>query len=96
MTEANKIKNDHLALYIGTNNLCMSCKIRKEELLYLESKLTNVKFYELDVNMCQELVIKYQIKKIPFFIISKDGMVIDLFYTYPSLEHLYYKLVKEV
>ena len=89
-----KIENDELAFYVSYNPMCLSCNMRYEEISNLEKLLKNIKFYAFDVFEGDSVLQDLKISKTPFFMISRNGIVIDIFYVYPNLERLYLKLYK--
>ena len=94
MEDVSCITNDPYALYVGYTSMCMSCKIRLYEVEKISHLISNMKFYKMDVNENKDLVYDLKISKIPFFILSKDGKVSEIFYTYNSVEELYIKLIR--
>ena len=92
MRETLGIMSDEVAFYIGGVITCASCQIRKKEILELEKLLPNIQFYEINANQSRELLLEQKISKIPFFMISLNGKIQEIFYTYPSLMALYIKL----
>lgn len=94
MEDVSCITNDPYALYVGYTPTCMSCKIRLYEVEKISHLISNMKFYQMDVNDNKKIVQDLKIRKIPFFILSKDGIVSEIFYTYNSVEELYIKLIR--
>ena len=94
MEEISYVTNDSYAIYVGYTSTCMSCKIRLYEVEKISHLIKEMKFYQMDVNENKNLVYDLKISKIPFFILSKDGVVEDIFYTYKSVEELYIKLIR--
>ena len=94
MKEINYITSDSYALYVGYTQTCMSCKIRLYEVEKVSQLLKEMSFYQMDVNENKDLVLDLKISKIPFFILSKNGNVEEIFYTYRSVEELYIKLLR--
>lgn len=85
MKKTNNITDDALAFYIGTAFMCIKCEINLEKIEVLEQRLDFVSFYEIDASFALDLINKHKIKKTPFYIISKNGVLVDLFYEYSNL-----------
>jgi hypothetical protein len=96
MIEVKEITNDQVAFYIGGVSSCASCQIRKEEIKRLEVMMPEINFYEINANEAKSLLLEQKISKIPFFMISCNNQIQEIFYTYPSLGALYMKLLKLV
>ena len=96
MKKVTRIENDKFALYVGYSQTCLSCEIRMFEVSKVSPLVKELTCYKMDVNEAKDLISDLKICKIPFFILSKDGQVVDVFYTYKSVEDLFIKLVKFV
>ena len=96
MIETNEVGFDKLAFYVGGVSTCASCQIRKAEIKMIEKLIPKINFYEINANNAKDLLKEQKISKIPFFMISCDGKIKEVFYTYPSVESLYIKLLKLV
>lgn len=96
MRQTRYITNDQIAFYIGGVSTCASCQIRKKEILEIEKLLPEIQFYEINAHEAKELLLEHKISKIPFFMISFKSQVKEIFYTYPSLGAVFYKLSKLV
>ena len=93
MEKINKLSNDPLAFYIGKAFMCKKCEINKEKVETLEKYLTFIKFYEIDAFESSDLINEHKITQAPFYIISQEGKLVDLFYEYDNLVEIAVKLL---
>ncbi len=87
------IKHDQFAFYIGTALMCKKCEINLEKIKIIKKHFKNYNFYQIDASNASDLIKQYKITNAPFFIISKDGLVKEIFYSIDDFVLLAKKLL---
>lgn len=85
-----------LRCVLFTTPMCGTCSVARKMLFILNEtyKEDNVEFIELNFNDNLELVKKYQLESTPAFVIEKDGIFMEKFYAFHSINFLYDKINK--
>ena len=71
------IKNENLTIVDFSATWCMPCRMLKPIMERVEQKLTDVKFYNIDIDQCEEVSKRYRIFSVPTLLAFKEGKVID-------------------
>ncbi len=83
-----------ISLIVVYQSNCGTCDIAKKMVEIVSDSLKEVKYYKLNLVGKEDIVLKYKIKSIPFFLIFKEGEVLDTFTAFHSVIYLYDLLKK--
>ena len=72
-----KIKTDKLTLVDFSASWCMPCKMFKPIVEELEHNRPDVNVYNVDIDECEEIALKYRIFSVPTLLLFKNGEKID-------------------
>lgn len=72
-----ELLNDDLTVVDFSASWCGPCKMLAPVIDEISKEYENIKFYNLDVDECDELVEKYNISSVPTIIILKNKEEID-------------------
>ncbi|MFI3252225.1 MAG: hypothetical protein R3Y60_03690 [bacterium] len=93
MEVVKNIKKDQVAFYIGTALMCKKCEINLEKVNIIKKYFNFVCFYKMNADEVSEIINTYRITNAPFFIISVNGIVKEVFYSIDDLNLLTQKLL---
>ena len=71
------INNEQLTVVDFSATWCMPCRMFKPIIERLSTKITDVKFFNLDIDNCEEIAKRYRIFSVPTIVCFKAGKKID-------------------
>lgn len=71
------INKDELTVVDFFATWCMPCRMLKPILEKIEQERKDIKFYELDVQECEQIAMRYRIFSVPTIVCFKNGKKID-------------------
>ncbi len=82
-----------ISFYIGTALMCKRCEVDYEKINLLKKYFNYINFYKMNAFEVEDLINKYRITSAPFFIISVDGEIKEIFYSIDNINLLTTKLL---
>ena len=73
----NKVKESEICLVDFSASWCGPCRMVKPILEEVETLMPEIKFYNVDVDDCEDIAREYRIFSIPSLLIFKKGEVVD-------------------
>ena len=71
------IKSEELTIIDFSASWCMPCRMLAPIIEQVANKMTNVSFYNLDIDENEEIAKRYRIFSVPTLMAFKEGKVID-------------------
>ena len=71
------INNDELTIIDFSASWCMPCRMLAPIIEQVADKMTNVSFYNLDIDENEEIAKRYRIFSVPTIMAFKSGKIID-------------------
>ena len=71
------INSEELIVVDFSASWCLTCRMLKPILEQVANKMTNVSFYNLDIDDSEEIAKRYRIFSVPTLMAFKEGKVID-------------------
>lgn len=73
----NVINSEALTVVDFSATWCMPCRMLKPILERTSSKMTDVEFYNVDIDDCEEIAKRYRIFSVPTVVCFRNGKKID-------------------
>ena len=74
---SNKVQESEICLVDFSASWCGPCRMVKPILEDVETLMPEIKFYNIDVDDCEDIAREYRIFSIPSLLIFKNGEVLD-------------------
>ena len=74
---SNKVQESEICLVDFSASWCGPCRMVKPILEDVETFMPEIKFYNIDVDDCEDIAREYRIFSIPSLLIFKNGEVLD-------------------
>ncbi len=89
-----EIDNKSVALILLYQNFCGTCDIAKRMVNIVSNTLPSIKYYQLNFTGKGDIVLKYKVRSIPYFLVMKDNQIVESFAAFHSVTYLYELLNK--
>ncbi len=90
----NEIEDNSISFILLYQNTCGTCDIAKRMVNVVAESLPNIKYYQMNFAGKGDIVLKYQVRSIPYFILIKDNEIVESFSAFHSVTYLYELLSK--
>ncbi len=90
----NEIDDKSISFILLYQNTCGTCDIAKKMIEVIAESLPSIKYYKLNFVSNGDIVLKYKIRSIPYFLVIKDKQVVESFAAFHSVTYLYELLSK--
>ncbi len=89
INKLDEIDNGTISLVTIYQTNCGTCDVAKMMIEIVSETLKNVNFYKLNITGKSDIILKYKIRSVPYFLLLKDGEVIESFAAFHSVTYLY-------
>ncbi len=92
--DLSEVDNSAVSFIILYQSNCGTCDIAKKMISIVAETIIDINYYQLNFTGKGDLVLKYKIKSIPYFLVIKNGEVVESFAAFNSVTYIYELLSK--